>query len=143
VAPSISFFLLSDHVYKGSASKPRPRLPSSLMARNRRIRKRARTTTPSSPDQSHASSPCPSRSPSPEPTDKKSAFELSRSDNPVDEWLHSPPLVSVGDPILWWTAMEKTGHPLARMGIDFLSTPGKLVYALTMITIHTYPSYFY
>jgi hypothetical protein len=40
----------------------------------------------------------------------------------LDEWLSSPPLGTVTDPIAWWTGME--GHPLARMALDFLSTPG-------------------
>jgi hypothetical protein len=42
----------------------------------------------------------------------------------LDEWLSSPPLGTVSDPIAWWTAMEAAGHPLARMALDFLSTPG-------------------
>jgi hypothetical protein len=42
----------------------------------------------------------------------------------LDEWLSSPPLGTVTDPIAWWTAMETAGHPLARMALDFLSTPG-------------------
>jgi hypothetical protein len=42
----------------------------------------------------------------------------------VDEWLSSPPLVTVSDPITWWSAMEAAGHPLARMALDFLSAPG-------------------
>jgi hypothetical protein len=44
----------------------------------------------------------------------------------LDEWLSSPPLGTVGDPIGWWTAMETAGHPLARMSLDFLSTPGTM-----------------
>jgi hypothetical protein len=42
----------------------------------------------------------------------------------LNEWLSSPPLGTVSDPIAWWTAMEAAGHPLARMALDFLSTPG-------------------
>jgi hypothetical protein len=42
----------------------------------------------------------------------------------IDEWLSSPPLVTVSDPISWWSAMEAAGHPLARMALDFLSVPG-------------------
>ena len=42
----------------------------------------------------------------------------------LDEWLSSPPLGTVSDPIAWWMAMEAAGHPLARMALDFLSTPG-------------------
>jgi hypothetical protein len=43
----------------------------------------------------------------------------------LDEWLSSPPLGTVADPISWWTAMDAAGHPLARMALDFLSTPGR------------------
>ena len=45
----------------------------------------------------------------------------------LDEWLSSPPLGTVADPMAWWTAMEKAGHPLARMALDFLSTPGTII----------------
>jgi hypothetical protein len=42
----------------------------------------------------------------------------------LDEWLSSPPLETVADPIAWWIAMEVAGHLLAQMALDFLSTPG-------------------
>ena len=39
----------------------------------------------------------------------------------LDEWLLSPPLGMVTDPIAWWTAMESAGHPLSRMALNFMS----------------------
>jgi hypothetical protein len=46
------------------------------------------------------------------------------SEDPITEWLSSPPLVNVLDPIAWWASMQVAGHPLARMALDFLSAPG-------------------
>jgi hypothetical protein len=45
--------------------------------------------------------------------------------DPVDEWLSTPPLTTVDNGLTWWTAMDQTKNPLARMGLDFLSVPGK------------------
>jgi hypothetical protein len=53
---------------------------------------------------------------------------VAESGDALVEWLNTPPMASVADPIGWWTAMEKTGHPLALMLLDFLSTPGKKSY---------------
>jgi hypothetical protein len=44
--------------------------------------------------------------------------------DPVTEWLSSPPILSVTDPIAWWSRMDAVGHPLAPMALDFLSAPG-------------------
>ena len=44
--------------------------------------------------------------------------------DPLAEWFGSPPIPIVSDTICWWTAMGKTGNPLAQMALDFLSTPG-------------------
>lgn len=49
----------------------------------------------------------------------------------LEEWMSSAPVTSNSDPISWWSAMEATGHPLARMALDFLSIPGNgFVYRL-------------
>jgi hypothetical protein len=45
----------------------------------------------------------------------------------LDEWLASPPLATVTDPIAWWLAMEAAGHPLSRMSLNFLSVPGMFI----------------
>jgi hypothetical protein len=42
----------------------------------------------------------------------------------LEEWMSSAPVNTNTDPISWWSAMEATGHPLARMALDFLSIPG-------------------
>ena len=42
----------------------------------------------------------------------------------LDEWLSSPALAMVIDPISWWLAMEVAGHLLAWMSLNFLSVPG-------------------
>jgi hypothetical protein len=47
-------------------------------------------------------------------------------DDPITEWLTSPPLVHITDPIAYWSAMDAAGHPLARMSLDFLSVPRML-----------------
>jgi hypothetical protein len=49
----------------------------------------------------------------------------------LEEWLSSAPVVTSSDGITWWTAMQATGHPLAHMSLDFLSTPGMSSLALT------------
>jgi hypothetical protein len=46
----------------------------------------------------------------------------------IAEWLTSPPLLTVSDPIGWWIAMEKAGHLLAPMALDFLSAPGRFCF---------------
>jgi len=39
-----------------------------------------------------------------------------------EDFLNSPPISNVNDPISWWHGI---GDPLARMGLDFLSAPGR------------------
>jgi hypothetical protein len=45
----------------------------------------------------------------------------------LDEWLSNTPIFTNTDPITYWAAMRATGHPLARMAINFLSIPGVLL----------------
>ena len=54
-------------------------------------------------------------------------LDMAAAGDVVTEWLNSPPLVNVLDPIAWWTAMDKAGHTLAPMALDFLSAPGMSV----------------
>lgn len=42
----------------------------------------------------------------------------------LEEWLSSAPIVTNADGISWWNAMDQTGHPMARMALNFLSIPG-------------------
>jgi hypothetical protein len=48
----------------------------------------------------------------------------SKNGDAIDEWLNSPPLSDIKNPLQYWTAMGANGHPLARMAKDFLSVPG-------------------
>jgi hypothetical protein len=41
--------------------------------------------------------------------------------------MASPVVNTQQDPIVYWTGMQATGHPLARMALDFLSIPGTLI----------------
>ena len=50
----------------------------------------------------------------------------SSSADPITDWLTSPPIPGA-DGLMWWSVMEVSGHPLSRMGSDFLSAPGMLV----------------
>lgn len=54
------------------------------------------------------------------------SFNASPSSDPIMDWLTSPPIPGA-DGLMWWTAMESSGHPLCPMGMDFLSAPGMLV----------------
>ncbi|RPD52700.1 hypothetical protein L226DRAFT_474024 [Lentinus tigrinus ALCF2SS1-7] len=45
----------------------------------------------------------------------------------LEEYLISPPLPSVTNPILHWHSLDGEHNPLARMALDILSTPGKLL----------------
>jgi hypothetical protein len=50
------------------------------------------------------------------------------SDDLIMDWLTSPPLTNVTDPITWWIAMDAAGHPLSVMALDFLTVPGMLYF---------------
>jgi hypothetical protein len=43
--------------------------------------------------------------------------------DPLDDWLSSAVIITTADAITWWTGMEATGHPLARMALNFLLFP--------------------
>lgn len=43
--------------------------------------------------------------------------------DPVTEYFESSPLAHVSDPITYWHSQLAGGHPLAQMGLDFLSAP--------------------
>lgn len=50
--------------------------------------------------------------------------------DPFDDWLSSAPVVTSSDPITYWTGQEQSGHPLARMALDFLSIPGADLFSI-------------
>jgi hypothetical protein len=58
------------------------------------------------------------------------------SDDPITEWLASPPMSNINDPIAWWTVMKASGHPLAMMALDFLSIPGTFSSLIYIKVIH-------
>lgn len=47
--------------------------------------------------------------------------------NVLEEWMSSASVVINTDPLAWWLAMDATGHPLARMALNFLSIPGNVL----------------
>jgi hypothetical protein len=51
---------------------------------------------------------------------------LSPSDDALKNWLGIPPTPGVNDPIAYWHGYLKSGHPLARMALDFLTVPSEL-----------------
>ena len=52
-------------------------------------------------------------------------FNTPATTNPVDEWLNTPPVSTATNRLQYWAAMLASGHPLARMVLDFLSVPGQ------------------
>lgn len=44
----------------------------------------------------------------------------------LDVYLDSPAIVTIKNPLEYWSAMDPDSNPLARMAIDFLSVPGML-----------------
>jgi hypothetical protein len=54
------------------------------------------------------------------------SFNPTSSADPITEWLTSPTIPGA-DGLMWWSAMEASGHPLSRMGLNFLSAPGMLI----------------
>jgi hypothetical protein len=60
--------------------------------------------------------------------------DVPTNNDPVGEWLLSPPIPSVKNPIIWWTDMYTAGHPLAQMALDFLSAPGVSCFILNNIS---------
>lgn len=56
----------------------------------------------------------------------------------LEEYLASPPIPTVLDPIKYWVGMQAAGHPLAQMALDYLSIPGSsLLLPLPLIQILT------
>ena len=53
------------------------------------------------------------------------SFGKNSTQDALDNWLDSPPIANVDDPIAWWTSMASSGDPFACMSLDFLSAPGR------------------
>lgn len=47
-------------------------------------------------------------------------YEPETTVDPLDDWISSAIIITMVDVITWWTGMEATGHPLARMALDFV-----------------------
>jgi hypothetical protein len=46
----------------------------------------------------------------------------------MEDYLNSPPISSISDPIMWWNGVSNDGKdPFARMAIDVLSCAGNIL----------------
>jgi hypothetical protein len=62
------------------------------------------------------------------------AFNVSATTgDALDEWLATPPIPNITNPLGYWCAMAASGHPLVPMAKDFLSVPGKLCECFSVI----------
>lgn len=52
-------------------------------------------------------------------------FGKNAAGDGLEDFLNSPPISNVNDPIPWWYGIASGGDPLARMALDFLSVPGR------------------
>ncbi|KAF8803483.1 hypothetical protein BYT27DRAFT_7214509 [Phlegmacium glaucopus] len=43
----------------------------------------------------------------------------------LEDWLVSPVINTLQDPIAYWSGMQAASHPLATMALNFLSIPGE------------------
>jgi hypothetical protein len=50
-------------------------------------------------------------------------LDIPATMDPITDWLSTPPIFTVTDPLEFWSKMEVGGHPLARMALDFMSAP--------------------
>jgi hypothetical protein len=50
-------------------------------------------------------------------------LDIPGSADPITDWLSTPAITTVTDPLEFWAKMEVGGHPLARMALDFMSAP--------------------
>ncbi|TDL26758.1 hypothetical protein BD410DRAFT_800539 [Rickenella mellea] len=51
----------------------------------------------------------------------------------IDDWILTPPVKIVQDPLTWWNGMLADSHPLAAMALDILSAPPHHLTALQKI----------
>lgn len=43
----------------------------------------------------------------------------------LEDYLNTPPIPSIKDPIKYWYSLDSSRNPLARMALDILSAPGQ------------------
>ncbi|PBK71778.1 hypothetical protein ARMSODRAFT_1016771 [Armillaria solidipes] len=60
-------------------------------------------------------------------SDNEELDVLSTAGDPLEAYLHSSPLVSIKDPLMWWTTQDPANNPLTQFTIDFLSVPATSV----------------
>jgi hypothetical protein len=58
---------------------------------------------------------------------------VAAKSDPLEDWLNTPPIPNISDPIAFWNNLLLSKHPLAQMAIDFLSIPGMLPYVYVAI----------
>ena len=61
---------------------------------------------------------------------------ISASHDVLDAYLAAPTIPSVTDPLSYWQGMASSQDCLARMALDFLSSPGMLVYLIYTLPNH-------
>lgn len=68
-------------------------------------------------------------------------FGKNTTSDTLEDFLNSPPISSMNEPIPWWYRMASNGNWLARMALDFLSAPGTYsVYFIFISIISNYHS---
>ncbi len=45
--------------------------------------------------------------------------------DPLELYLHSPPLANISDPLMYWASQNPSTNLLAQFALDFLSVLGK------------------
>ena len=56
--------------------------------------------------------------------DEKLDEDNSGDVDALEDWLATGVIKTTQDAITFWTGMQTSSHPLARMGLDYLSIPG-------------------
>lgn len=55
-------------------------------------------------------------------------FSKCAVEDPMEDYLNSPSILSVSDPIMWWNGVSNDRKdPFARMAIDVLSCAGNVL----------------
>ena len=68
------------------------------------------------------------------------SYNASDMSDPISKWL-STPTIPRADGLMYWNAMEASGHPLSWMGLNFLSAPGNFIHiglVLSLINLKFY-----
>jgi len=60
--------------------------------------------------------------------DEKLDEDNSGDVDALEDWLATGIIKTTQDAITFWTGMQTSSHPLARMGLDYLSIPGMIYF---------------